>query len=133
MLNIINNKQTLYGIDNYASVIDNVIKTLNVNDYYFDIKLILTEALLNAFEHGNNSDKTKPIDLISTFDGKCIMFEIVHYLSNSKNIKIPNNISDENLLEEHGRGLFLIKSLSDTVEFKYNSLIIKKYILNCTA
>lgn len=130
MINIIKNKQTLYGIDNYVSVIDNVIKLLNANEYYFDIKLMLTEALQNAYEHGNNSDKTKPIDLISIFDGKCLVFKIVHRLTNSKNVNIPSYINNENLLEEHGRGLFLIKSLSDKVEFKNNSLTIKKYILN---
>lgn len=132
MLNLVKNTQTLHGIDNYNDVIENVIKALNAYDYHFDIKLILTEALLNAFKHGNKSDKTKPIHLFYNFDGKYLNFKITHYIEGASNVNIPDSISDEYLLKEHGRGLFLIKSLSDKVEFKGNSLFIKKKILNDT-
>ncbi|WP_161487072.1 ATP-binding protein [Clostridium magnum] len=47
-------------------------------------------------------------------------------------INIPESVSNEDLLKEHGRGLFLIKSLSDKVEFKGNSLLIQKSILDNT-
>ncbi|KOF57643.1 hypothetical protein AGR56_15230 [Clostridium sp. DMHC 10] len=126
MLNLIKNTQTLYGIDGYNKIIETIIQKLNAYDYYFDIKLILTEALLNAFEHGNKSDKTKPINLFYNFDGKYLNFKITHYTKNTQNINIPESINNEDLLKEHGRGLFLIRSLSDKVEFKDNSLFIKK-------
>ncbi|MCD2348814.1 ATP-binding protein [Clostridium guangxiense] len=132
MLNLIKNTQTLYGIDGYNKIIETIIQKLNAYDYYFDIKLILTEALLNAFEHGNKSDKTKPINLFYNFDGKYLNFKITHYTKNTQNINIPESINNEDLLKEHGRGLFLIRSLSDKVEFKDNSLFIKKNILNTT-
>ncbi|WP_053242981.1 ATP-binding protein [Clostridium sp. DMHC 10] len=125
-MNLIKNTQTLYGIDGYNKIIETIIQKLNAYDYYFDIKLILTEALLNAFEHGNKSDKTKPINLFYNFDGKYLNFKITHYTKNTQNINIPESINNEDLLKEHGRGLFLIRSLSDKVEFKDNSLFIKK-------
>jgi len=132
MLNLIKNAQTLYGISNYNTVIEDVIKALNAYDYYFDIKLILTEALLNAFKHGNKSDKTKPINLFYNFDGKYLNFKITSCEKFLPKINIPESVSNEDLLKEHGRGLFLIKSLSDKVEFKDNSLLIQKNILNNT-
>lgn len=132
MLNLIKKNQTLYGIDNYNEIIESVIKNLNAYDYYFDIKLILTEALLNAFEHGNKSDKTKPINLFYNFDGKYLNLKITSSEKALPNINIPESISNEDLLKEHGRGLFLIKSLSDKVQFKDNSLLIQKNILNTT-
>lgn len=130
MLNLTKNVQILYGIDNYNKVIEDIIKKLNAYDYYFDIKLILTEALLNAFEHGNKSDKTKPINLSYNFDGKYLTFKITSSEKNLPKINIPESVSNEDLLKDHGRGLFLINSLSDKVEFKDNSLLIKKNILN---
>ncbi|MFL0252445.1 ATP-binding protein [Clostridium neuense] len=132
MLNLIKNTQTLYGIDGYNNVIENIIQKLNAYDYYFDIKLILTEALLNAFEHGNKSDKSKPINLFYNFDGKYLNFKITSSEKNLPKINIPESVSNEDLLKDHGRGLFLINSLSDKVEFKDNSLLIQKNILNDT-
>ncbi|KZL89978.1 ATP-binding protein [Clostridium magnum] len=132
MLNLIKNTLTLYGINGYNNIIESVIKALNAYDYYFDIKLILTEALLNAFEHGNNSDKNKPISLFYNFDGKYLNFKITSSEKTLPKINIPESVSNEDLLKEHGRGLFLIKSLSDKVEFKGNSLLIQKSILDNT-
>lgn len=132
MLNLTKNIQILYGIDNHNKIIEDVIKNLNAYDYYFDIKLILTEALLNAFEHGNKSDKTKPINLFYNFDGKYLTFKITSSEKNLPKINIPESVSNEDLLKDHGRGLFLINSLCDKVEFKDNSLLIKKNILNNT-
>lgn len=132
MLNLIKNVQTLYGIDNCNKVIEDIIKKLNAYDYYFDIKLILTEALLNAFKHGNKSDKTKPINLFYNFDGKNLTFKITSSEKNLPKINIPESVDNEDLLKDHGRGLFLINSLSDKVEFKDNSLLIQKNILNNT-
>lgn len=130
MLNLVKSKQTMYGLEGYNNVIEKVIKDLNACSYYFDIKLILTEALSNAFEHGNKSDKSKPIELFYDFDGKHLNFRITHSVTKVKNLAIPESISDDNLLDEHGRGLFLIKNIADKVELKDNSLIIVKNIIN---
>lgn len=132
MLNLTKNIKILYGIDNHNKIIEDVIKNLNAYDYYFDIKLILTEALLNAFEHGNKGDKTKPINLFYNFDGKYLTFKITSSEKNLPKINIPKSVSNDDLLKDHGRGLFLINSLCDKVEFKDNSLLIKKNILNNT-
>lgn len=121
-------KLILYGLDNYKEAIDKVIRDLNVNDYYFDIKLILTEALTNAFYHGNKHDKTKPIVLRYYNDNSSIVFEIEHSEANIENMNVSEEISDEDLLKEHGRGLFLIKCFVDKIEVDKNILIIRKKI-----
>ncbi|KZL92264.1 ATP-binding protein [Clostridium magnum] len=126
---VINQKKLLlYGLDNYKETIDKVVKDLNIHDYYFDIKLILTEALTNAFYHGNKQDKTKPIILRYYHDDSDIVFEIEHSETNLETIDIFDEISDEDLLKEHGRGLFLIKCFVDKIEVDKNSLVIRKKI-----
>lgn len=124
------NEFVLYGLSNYESVIDEIIKELNAESNYFDIKLILTEALTNAFIHGNEGKVDKPIYLRYTYNNGNIVFEIQDSGSGFKDSSIlDENISDEDLLNSSGRGLFLIKCMSDKVELKDNSLIIEKALI----
>lgn len=44
------------------------------------------------------------------------------------NLEINKEINEDNILDESGRGLYIINCYSDEVEFKNNSLIMKKYI-----
>lgn len=128
MSNIKKDALILYGLNNYTTVIDNIIKDLNACKYSFDIKLILTEGLSNAFKHGNNSDSSKPIYLVYSFDGTNLEFKITHAQVKLQNMDIPEDITDKTLLENSGRGLFLIKSFADIVELDGNTLIIKKVL-----
>ena len=122
----------LYGIDNYSMIIENITEDLKKNEEYFDIKLILTEALTNAFKHGNNSEKTKPIRLSYFYYGQTVCFEIEDTNVNKSSINIPDEIDEYSILNESGRGLYLIKVLSDEIEIRNNILIIKKIIHNIT-
>ena len=120
----------LYGIDNYSRIIENITEDLKLSEDYFDIKLILTEALTNAFKHGNNSDKTKPIRLSCCYNGQTVYFEIEDTNVNKSSIALPDGIDDDTILNESGRGLYLIKALSDEVEIRNNILNIKKILNN---
>lgn len=121
------NELVLYGLNNYKEVIDKVVRDLNVPDYYFDIKLILTEALTNAFYHENKHDITK---LRYYYEDTSIVFEIENSEINLQNINVLEEIDDEDLLKEHGRGLFLINCFVDKIEVNKNTLIIRKKIAN---
>lgn len=118
----------LYGLDKYNEVIDKIIEDLNILSHSFDIKLMLTEALTNAFKHGNNSDENEPIYLRYNYIDNNIQFEIEDCGSGFENIVIPDELTDEILLNDSGRGLFLIKCAADKIEFKNSTLIIKKYL-----
>ena len=128
MSNIKKSTLILYGLNNYIAIINNIIEDLNAYKYSFDIKLILTEGLSNAFKHGNNSDISKPIYLLYSFDGKNLEFKITHSQLKLQNIHIPKKLSDKDLLEDSGRGLFLINSFADKVELTENALIVSKVL-----
>jgi serine/threonine-protein kinase RsbW len=53
------NQYILYGLDKYKEVIDEIITEFDISYDSFDVKLILTEALTNAFSHGNNKNADK--------------------------------------------------------------------------
>lgn len=121
-----NNEFVLYGLSQYKQVVGTIIKELNASNQDFDIRLILTEALTNAFKHGNNMNVKKPIYLKYSYDGLNVRFEIKDCGNGAKDLVIKEILNDENILENQGRGLFLIKNLSDHVELKQNTLIIQK-------
>lgn len=123
------NEFILYGLSEHKQIIDKVIDDLNASEYSFDIRLILTEALTNAFKHGNKMDIDKPIYLRYLYDNSSVRFEIEDCGSGLKNLIANEKISEENLLDDQGRGLFLIKNLSDNIEMKKNILVIQKSLL----
>ncbi len=119
----------LYGLTKYKEIIDRVINDLKVFHDHFDIRLILTEALTNAFKHGNNGNKDKPIHLRYIFDDNKVIFEIEDSGAGYENVSIPDEALDETLLNESGRGLFLIKCIADKIELRNNTLIVEKYLI----
>lgn len=122
------NTITIYGLSSYENLIENFIKDLHLEQIAFDIQLILTEAISNAYYHGNKQDETKPICLSYSFDGKVLTMEIKDSGCKDTKLQIPDEIKKKDILKHGGRGLFLIKCLCDNVHYKDNNLIIEKYI-----
>jgi Anti-sigma regulatory factor (Ser/Thr protein kinase) len=120
------NEFILYGLSKHKQVIDKIITELNAYRYNFDIRLILTEGLTNAFKHGNKMNADKPIHLKYFYNGKSVKFEIKDCGTGLENVIIDEEAQDENLLMESGRGLFIIRNLSDKIELKQNTLIVQK-------
>lgn len=117
---------TLYNLEGHREIIEKVIRELEAEDIGFELKLLLTEGLINAYDHGNGRDSRKAIYLRYAYDGGTIRIEIEDSGRKNEKVQIPAELRDENLLEEKGRGLYLIQSFSDRVEFLNNTLIIEK-------
>lgn len=125
---MIANSITLYGLSGYEKSIDYIIKELSLEEIAFDIRLILTEAITNAYYHGNKSMASEPIGLSYEYDGSLFNIKIKDSGSEDIRLHIPEEINDDDILNTEGRGLFLIKSLADKVEYLNNTLIIYKKI-----
>ncbi len=126
----ISNQFVLYGLDKYLKVIEQVISELGLEkgtDNCFDIMLIMTEALTNAFRHGNKGNGEKPIYLRYCCDGSKLIIEIENFSEGSNEVSIPDRINENSILESSGRGLFIISSLADKVEYSKNIIHIEKY------
>lgn len=115
----------LHGLDSHKDVIDIIAKELDICQKYFDLKLVLTEGLTNAFEHGNKADSKKPIYLKYIRKDSIVEFEVKDCGKSFNNVKIPNSLSSSDVLNSRGKGLFLIKAMSESVTIKNNSLFIK--------
>lgn len=117
-----------YGIDDISKKLDNIIKTLNVDKQCFEIKLIMSEAVNNAFIHGNNSDKNKPISIQWEVKENFLEINVTDCGSGFKDLNIYREINEDNLFDERGRGLYIIGIYTDEVQFKGSSIIMKKYL-----
>ncbi|WP_294376422.1 ATP-binding protein [uncultured Clostridium sp.] len=118
----------LYGIENINENLDNIVGSLGLKDSIFEVKLIISEAITNAFIHGNNSDKTKPINVKWDMNGNNLCIQVKDCGRDNKDFEIDTDIDNSDFLSESGRGLFIISSYADEVEFKENTLIMKKVV-----
>lgn len=123
------NQFIFYGIDNLNNKLDSIIKSLDVKNKYFEIRLIMYEAINNAFIHGNNKDKNKPIIVMWNIERNYLNITVKDCGINKEKLKICKNIDENSLLEESGRGLFIISSYADEVKFKGRCIVIKKSLI----
>lgn len=100
---------------------------LEINDSFMNILIAFTEAINNAINHGNKKNSKKNVTVILEKSEK--YFNI--YVSDEGEGFIENEVPDptlpENLLKQSGRGVFLIRKLTDStyIESKNNGTIVK--------
>lgn len=85
-------------------------------DSTFKMILAVDEALTNAMKHGNKLDIGKKVLVDSAITSE----EIKISVQDEGEGFDPNNLPDpttETLLENHGRGVFLMREFFDEVEF----------------
>lgn len=126
MVNMTKNEFILYGLIHHQEIIDKIISDLKAFDHDFDIRLILTEALTNAFQHGNQNSIDKPIYLRYCYGSENMKFEIEDTGSGLGDLTIPKELPEEQILNARGKGLFLINCIADEIEHRKNVLIIRK-------
>lgn len=88
------------------------------DDFTFRTVLLVSEAVTNAIEHGNQFDEDKHIllDLSSTPDYLQAWVEDEGKGFERSQVRDP--LQAENLLRDGGRGIFLIEELADEVQYE---------------
>lgn len=89
------------------------------------VLLCLNEAVKNAIEHGNKFDKEKMVHIWSSRKGNCLYFVVADQGEGFDYKIIPDPTSLENLKNESGRGIHIIKNICEKVEFRKRGNIIK--------
>ena len=101
------------------SFIDNLKDKISLSDnIYGNILISVTEAVNNAIVHGNKEDKAKKVELYLKQSKKSISFVIKDEGPGFDESKIPDPTSPKNVDNIKGRGVFLIKNLTDNVKFR---------------
>jgi serine/threonine-protein kinase RsbW len=102
-------------------VIDDVCEAYKVNeDRYGNILIAVTEAVNNAIQHGNNNDPAKSVTITYSVDPNAITFFVSDEGKGFDHKNLPDPTAPENLDKINGRGIFLMKNLSDNIQFDQN-------------
>src|SRR5688572_4085578 len=108
------------------SFIDNAKERFHLNDdIYGNIMIAVTEAVNNAIKHGNAGDKTKNVSLSLSLNESMIKFVIKDEGKGFKYDNLPDPTAPENLEKIGGRGIFLMKHLSDEVKFTEDGRVVE--------
>lgn len=95
-----------------------LLKDKGINeDIVFDIHVGFEEALRNAMIHGNKLDINKKVTVDIKLTDKDVTICVQDEGEGFDPKKIPDPTLDENLLNEGGRGVYLITHLMDEVEY----------------
>lgn len=99
------------------------------------LAVVLTEGLVNAIKHANCGDSKKEVHLHINVTDKNLVVKIYDNGAGFDLDSLPAPCFDSNVLEDKGRGIFILRSLMDTVKYKRskrgNILEMKKNLKQC--
>src|SRR3989339_513107 len=107
--------------DAASSVISKVLSALEKGcfeqDDIFAVHLALEEALVNAINHGNRMDSQKKVVIGYSVGQDMAEISVADQGNGFDPRHVPDPRCGENLYKAGGRGLFLIQSYMDEVDF----------------
>lgn len=107
-------------------VIDDMSLELDLTDEVYGNVLVATmEATNNAIVHGNKSDPNKQVKLEIVKDEEVLVIKIKDQGPGFDYSHVPDPTAPENLEKINGRGIFLMKRLSDDIEFFENGRVVE--------
>jgi serine/threonine-protein kinase RsbW len=92
-----------------------------------ELKLIFSELLCNAVIHGNKNDPTKLVTIYIEVMSNSVYSIIKDEGEGFDYLELLSRHKDKSLLNECGRGLWLVYSLSDSLAFNVTGNEIKFY------
>lgn len=109
----------------YLSEVEGLIDELASGDIisesvYGNVIVAATEAVLNGMNHGNSGDPSKMTTVKISINSNMLEFVVEDEGNGFDYENLPDPTAPENLEKVNGRGIFIIKSLADEVEFERN-------------
>ncbi len=86
-------------------------------DFWFDVRLALEEALVNAVKHGNKADSHKSVRVSIELNDKAVTIEVKDEGAGFDYERLARPTDQKNLEKLSGRGVFLMKNLMDSVTY----------------
>ncbi len=99
--------------------------SLPAADYRINIPLACDEAITNAMIHGNGSDIEKKVSIQIYISSSRIKLRIKDQGEGFDVDQVANPTDGENLMRSSGRGVYLMKSIMDTVEYKDGGRVLE--------
>ena len=128
MLRFTSNPQNVAKIEPFVG---NIVKRYRINpDLHGNILISLTEAVTNAIVHGNNGDENKSVAIELNKSSDKITIKVTDEGSGFDFNNLPDPTSPINIAKIGGRGVFLMRQLSDSIHFYNNgSTVVMQFNL----
>ena len=106
--------------------VEKIKNALNIGDeVYGNILITLTEAVNNSILHGNESIESREVEITCTGTDKMVSFFVKDQGEGFNYNNLPDPTDPENLHKLTGRGVFLMKQLSDTLIFSNSGSMVE--------
>lgn len=113
-------KSTPRNIGRVEAFLKKLGKSIRLDEIQFHKLMVsLTEAVNNAIIHGNKSDPERRVRITCEILPGWLLIMVDDEGRGFKPEKIGNPLAKENVLRESGRGIFLMRTLMDKVEFDF--------------
>lgn len=107
------------NINLVEALITEICKEFNIpGNLYGNILIAVTEAVNNAIQHGNKNNPSKYVNIQVEHKNNKLIFTISDEGNGFDFHNIPDPRTPENLSKITGRGIFIMKNLSDELYFK---------------
>ncbi len=83
-----------------------------------NLNIVLTESIVNAIKHANATDPSKEVHVRINVSGKELLIQVYDSGCGFDLNEIPTPCFDSDALDEKGRGIYIIRSLMDFVEYR---------------
>ncbi len=114
------------NVSHIESFVEHLVDKYGLSpDVYGNILISLTEAVTNAIIHGNDNDKTKKVLVRLKKRKNKLAFLISDEGRGFDFDNLPDPTAPENLLKIGGRGVFLMRQLSDDIVFYDNGSTVE--------
>jgi len=109
----------------YLSSVDQFVeeklKKLGLDkDILADCAICISELVINAIRHGNCSDSSKKVTIKLFCKPDRIIIQIIDQGCGFDPSCLKNPIDQSNLLDQAGRGIFIVRNLADGLEFRFD-------------
>jgi serine/threonine-protein kinase RsbW len=88
------------------------------DDLVYNIVLLTSEVVTNGMEHGNDFDLAKKVTVEFIVDEESAQITVEDEGTGFARDRVPNPLENSHLLDDGGRGLFLLESLADEVHYE---------------
>jgi serine/threonine-protein kinase RsbW len=106
------------SIRRVETYLEKINATVHLNEIQMHkVMVSLTEAVNNAIIHGNKSDPEKKVTVRCEILPGWLLFIVEDHGRGFKLDQVKNPLKEENLMRESGRGIFLMRTLMDKVEY----------------
>jgi serine/threonine-protein kinase RsbW len=110
----------------FLSVINSVAEEMTRQMGFDDdarnaITISVVEAGTNAIQHGNREDSAKPTEVLFRSENGALVILIRDQGKGFDLEKLGDPLAQENMFAENGRGVYILRSFMDEVDFKFRA------------